>query len=218
MKLYKKSDLTFKHNMLVTNDNEVVAIDNEIVDLFNVFETNYQKACYMMNQPDPVPERSIDGFNRKHSGKHAELLVPTPRMDAKVNEALALMDELDNASVLEEANEILRSYQPIVDFIRDDEVLGIDGQFSVHKFDTPMLENPLELTMQDLIQAALIIASVRKDNYDFDYEIDSQPLSEQVDKMELQENAMQQQWAENFKPEGVDPYESEQEEGNASRD
>ena len=221
MKLYKKSDLEFRHGMLIANDGNVVAVDNEIIDLANELETEYQKACYLEEQPEPVPERSLDNFEREHyvGNPRLHVNINTPLLDAKIEEAMSIMTELDAASANNNINDLFEQFSPLVDFVASDEVLSIDGQVSQHKFDTPKIGNPLEITNQKLVFIAAKISYVRNGLFD---ELEVRFSEDKMLKDPLKrllENSSVKDVSKEFDPsDGVDPYEQEQTEGDKSGD
>ena len=215
MKLYKKSDLLSRHGLIISRDGDVVAIDNEIVDLANELETKFQAAMYLKDQPDPIPERSLEGFSRDHmEATNIEIQIETPLMDAEVAKSFALMDEVDSASIREDANKLLANFHPLVEFVLSDEVLGIDGQISQHKFDTPLLGNPLLIDGDAIVNAAIVVSQVEHNNYD-DIEVNCVD-GDELSFSELMTMKYGKGEMEIDPSNGVDPYEQEQTEGNES--
>jgi hypothetical protein len=151
MKMYKKSDLKLVNGLLVTEDGEVVMPDVRVVRQANELETLWQKAEYLAKQPSAQPMPSLDGFKRKSiHDTDALFTVTTPLMDRKAEEAVALMDELDDMATCEKANALLSEFSALLRFVREDVVLGCGGEVP-YLFDTPNLGSVLELTEQDLV-------------------------------------------------------------------
>jgi hypothetical protein len=151
MKMYKKSDLQLINGMLVSGD-EIVMPAASIVDQANRLETLVQKAEYLASQPSAAPMPSLDGFERKSENEIREHFTAiTPVTDAKVMEAMAIMDEADDIAISEAANELLANFTDLAKFVREDYV--IDCGTPVPAFDTPELGSILELTMDDVMHA-----------------------------------------------------------------
>jgi len=151
MKMYKKSDLKLVNGLLVTEDGEVVMPDVCVVRQANELETLWQKAEYLAKQPSAQPMPSLDGFKRKSiHDTDAMFTVTTPLMDKKAEEAVAIMDELDDMVTCEKANAMLTEFSSLLRFVREDVVLGCGGEVP-YLFDTPSLGSVLELTEQDLV-------------------------------------------------------------------
>lgn len=150
MKLYKKSDLTFKNGMLVDGEGNVVAPIPAIAKMANELETCLQKAEYAKGMPEvaeaPAP------FHRKSIGDELpvkEFTCETPLMDKRVEDTLALMDEIDTASTCDKINEVMRTrYAELLQWAADDAVVGTEGTLVL--FDTPTMGNPLEWTAENV--------------------------------------------------------------------
>lgn len=156
MKMYKKSELTINHGLLVSNDGDIVLPDSRIVDQANELETIAQQAEYLGRQPEATPMPTLDGFERmsiKDSGVKFNAI--TPLMDKKSEEAMKLMNELDDIATVDKANEMLAHFDALLDFINQDFV--VDCGDALYCFDTPTLGSVLELTKDDV---ANVIAKV----------------------------------------------------------
>ena len=153
MKMYKKNELKFVDGLLIADDGTIVAPSKKIVSQFNRFETLCQRYDYMIDQPDYSPMPSLDGFERKSSfGHKGGFAVKTPLLDAKVEDTMKLLDELDGAKAADDANEMLEEFEEMVLFICNDYVvdLGVVGG-ELERFDLPTLGDPLKLTEKDII-------------------------------------------------------------------
>lgn len=133
-----------KNGMIVSKDGDVLNIDSCIVDLANELETKLQKARYLAAQPKATPHPSLDGFVRKSENDIELFKCDTPILDAKNLEALEFMDEIDQLSLSEKMNDMLLGMKELVMFVKDDEVISMHEGMFLHKFDTPLLGNPLE--------------------------------------------------------------------------
>ena len=156
-KIIKKSELTFVDGMLVKDDN-VLCIEPCIIHQANMLETLAQKTAYLMAQPDYSPVPSLDGFERKFaSDKLCKFEVSTPTLDCKVQEAMDIMDELDDMTTANQANSMLELYRELYEFCSVDYVVGSFDDVNVIQFDMPTLGSPLELTtdtIENVIAAA----------------------------------------------------------------
>lgn len=155
MKMYAKEELEYKNGYLVNKENEVVAVDNEVVDLFNKLETDLQRSYWEKSQPKielPVAGK----FNRQseRGNVFAHIEAETPKLDKKIDEAIALMAELDDIEVSEKSNEYLKGLVPIQLFITDNMIIACE-QGVPHRFDLPVVGNPLELTSKKLADLVL---------------------------------------------------------------
>ena len=149
MKFYKKADLKFKRGYLCKGKGKVVAIDNEIVDLLNQLETDLQRARF--DKAHAVDLSPLDEKFVRKSVEELPVAVPeTPALDKKVAETLELMDELDHIDDVESVNAYIKSIKPLVHFVQDDEVIECE-HCTPHKFDLPIIGNPLNLTTEKLL-------------------------------------------------------------------
>lgn len=149
-KIIKKSEITFVDGMLVKDD-DVICIEPNIIHQANMLETLAQKTAYLAAQPDYSPAPSLDGFEREYaSDKLCQFTASTPILDAKVKEAMDIMDELDDVTTANQANSMLDNYRELYEFCSVDYVVGSLDKVNVIQFDLPILGNPLNLTTDDI--------------------------------------------------------------------
>ena len=154
MKMYKKNDLSFVDGMLVTEDGKVVVPSAKIVMQFNAFETMCQRHDYLVDQPDYSPAPSLDGFKRKSAfGHNGGFSAKTPLLDAKVEDTMKLLAEIDGANAAEQANDLLDEFERMILFICNDYVVDLGDGAELIKFDTPTLGDPLKVTEADVVAA-----------------------------------------------------------------
>ena len=148
MKMYKKKKLAYKNGYIV-KDGKVIAIDNEIVDLFNKLEEDYQRYLHEKNVNLVAPfatHYANKPFARatEHGKVFAHVEPKTPELDAAVEKAVKIMDEIDSIALAEKCNEYMKKMQPLFRFASSKRVLDCK-QAVQHQFDLPKLGNPLEL-------------------------------------------------------------------------
>ncbi len=158
MKMYKKNELSFIDGMLVTEDGKIVVPSKKIVNQFNDFETMCQRHDYMADQPDYSPAPSLDGFERKSAFGHAGGFVQnTPLIDAKVEETMKLLDELDRARATNDANDLLDEFEHMMLFVVNDYVVDLGDGAELVLFDTPTIGDPLKLTEKEIVSVIGVI-------------------------------------------------------------
>lgn len=143
MKMYEKNDLTYKNGLLVASDGSVVAIDNAIVDMANELETRIQQADYLKAQPQAVDIPTLNGFERKSEKEITPFVCETPVMDARTEQSMAIMDEIDSIAMTSRMNEQLKELSDLVVFAKEPTVFSAEQQVP-HRFDVPTMGNPLE--------------------------------------------------------------------------
>ena len=158
-KMYKKSKLTFKDSFIVTKKGKIVAIDNEVVDLMNTLEERLQRAIFIDDQPEACAGPDLSKFERIHAGVNVSVKHETPTLDQKVEESMLLMQEIDDSNSVTMLNMDLEGMRPLLEFIGSDTVISVEHS-TPHRFDTPRLGNPLELTIEDVIEAEMIIHDI----------------------------------------------------------
>lgn len=164
MKMYKKSDLTLNHGLLVSKDGDIILPESRIVYQANALETMIQKAAYLMDQPEATPMPSLDGFERRSidDSESRKFTVDTPVMDAKAEEAMKLMDEIDDVATADKANAMLDNFKSLLDFVTQDFVIDCGDQ--LYKFDTPMLGDVLKLNEADVVNAIAYVCGMTKED------------------------------------------------------
>ena len=148
MKMYKKSELTLNHGMLVTKDGDIVLPGSDIVAQANALETLFQKFEYLDDQPEATPAPTLDGFVRKSERSKPTFEPSTPTLDRQAHEAMAMMNELDRVEKFAKANCALHEFEALLDFAANDFVVDCGDELAM--FDTPMMGSILELTPKDV--------------------------------------------------------------------
>lgn len=163
MKMYKKSDLTLNHGLLVSKDGDIIMPDYRIVQQANGLETMVQKTAYLAHQPEATPMPTLDGFERMSidDSESRKFKVDTPVMDAKADEAMKLMDEIDDVATANKANAMLDTLKELFDFVTQDFVIDCGDQ--LYKFDTPVLGSVLELTEADVVKAVAYVCGMTEE-------------------------------------------------------
>lgn len=156
MKVYKKSELEVINGYLMTKDMEVVAVSPLFVRNVNALETFLQKASYVSDQPKAQAAPSLDGFKRRTNGREYEIKVETPLTDKAVEDGVALMRELSQASDVRKVNEIIKNFRVALDFLDSDYVMDAASEDTM-AFDTPLIDEAfggvLDVRAQDVIEA-----------------------------------------------------------------
>lgn len=148
MKMYKKSDLTIIDGIIIDKDGNIITPNLCIVSQANRLETLKQQIEYLKDQPAAQPAPSLKGFERESERETLTFVTDTPAIDAKVDEAMAIMDEIDDMHSVEHANAMADDFAELIEFVSRDYVIDCDEM--VKRFDTPTLGNVLELTKIDI--------------------------------------------------------------------
>jgi hypothetical protein len=172
--MYTKKQLTIVNGYLKAPDSTIVVVDPKVIVEANVLETLSQKADYLMAQPAATPMPTFDGFERKSIMDEIvpKFTVTTPMLDKRAEDALAIMEELDNVETANNANQVLELFAELFEFVKNDYVIdhGNDGSELV-RIDTPTLGNILELTDSEVVEViAKCSGLVKTDKDDEDLE------------------------------------------------
>ena len=155
MKIYKKEELEYKNGYIVKGD-DVIVVDPAVVCQANELESRLQKACHDYGVRDAKEKllqslHQNEEFNRvSEHGPKIKFKVDTSHLDKAVEEAEAIMDELDSLAEADKALAIIDEYEVLLKFINDDFVVSCDNAKLV-RFDLPIIGNPLELSADDFV-------------------------------------------------------------------
>lgn len=161
MKMYKKSDLTIVDGLLVNPDTgDIVTPSTATVWEANELERLVQKAMWLRDQPEATPAPDPADFVRvSEFGTGKPMFhTSTPTLDAKAEEAMRIMAELDDTALIEEANQLAQTLENLVAFVSSDNV--IDTEERPVRFDMPLLGSILELDHPSLMKAIGIAAGM----------------------------------------------------------
>lgn len=157
-KLIKKKDCKFKNQQIVKGD-ELIGIPYVVYGELTKLEVMLQQYYYLRSQPAYQAAPSLEGFKRKslvdESMPYIEM-PETPVGDARVEEAMKFMAEVDEVTNVAETNQMLDRFRDLVlwcdskKFVEDSCLLPID---------TPALGNPLKLTGETIANILMMIAS-----------------------------------------------------------
>ena len=145
MKMINKSECEYKGGYIVCNG-EVVCIDNEIVDLLNKLDTDVQRAQWEATNHPTVAMTPVEEFSpeSEHGAIYPVISASTPELDKMVENSLKIMEEIDSVHDTSLANEYIEGILPIIQFVNDDFIVSGE-QATQHRFDLPVIGNPLEL-------------------------------------------------------------------------
>lgn len=159
MKTYMKKELEFKSGLLF-HGSELVSVDPVIVDAVNKLESDAQLGYFNSKKAEAMEEfedvMSLE-FHRQSARPEIEFEVKTEHLDKAIDEAIAIMDDVDAERKGDKVREYLDMMAVVVQFVDDDFV--IDTECAPCRFDTPLIGNPLELEAEDLVKLAELAVS-----------------------------------------------------------
>ena len=79
----------------------------------------------------------------------------TPTLDKKIEESIALMDDIDTANKVDKLRAISAGYPKVIEFINSKEIIVCDD--NEYRFDLATLGNPLEFTVEKFRRVVSII-------------------------------------------------------------
>lgn len=144
MKLRNKSKLVWNNGYITTKKGKLVALPNNVLDELDMLEVKAEQNLHELKQPQPVEPEPFTRLGLELP--FAPLKVETPLLDQKVEESMALMEEIDEANTAEKVTEIVkRDYPNLARFVAEDEF--IPGT-RIERLNLPLIKNPLELDEQ----------------------------------------------------------------------
>ena len=158
MKFMKKEKLVYKNGYLINQKGKIVMPDYDVVYQFNNLEEEFQRALYLKAQPKAVAAPSMEGWE-KVSERDVDVedmfFAETPTLDKKIEESIALMDDIDAANKVDKLQAIAAEYPKVIEFINSKEIIVYDD--NEYQFDMATLGNPLEFTVEKFRRVVSVI-------------------------------------------------------------
>lgn len=158
MKFMKKDMLVYKNGYLMNKKGKIVMPDYDVVYKFNNLEEEFQKALYLKAQPKAVSAPSMEGWEKvsEHDVDVEDMFfAETPTLDKKIEESIALMDDIDAANKVDKLQAIAAEYPEVIEFINSKEIIVYED--SGYRFDMATLGNPLEFTIEKFRKVVSVI-------------------------------------------------------------
>ena len=158
MKFMKKEKLTYKNGYLINEKGKIVMPDYDVVYQFNSLEVEFQRAMYLKAQPKAVAAPSMEGWEKvsEHDVDVEDMFfAKTPTLDKKIEESIALMDDIDAANKVDKLRAISAGYPKVIEFINSKEIIVPDD--NEYRFDLATLGNPLEFTAEKFRRVVSVI-------------------------------------------------------------
>ena len=158
MKFMKKEKLTYKNGYLINEKGKIVMPDYDVVYQFNNLEEEFQRAMYLKAQPKAVAAPSMEGWEKvsEHDVDVEDMFfAKTPTLDKKIEESIALMDDIDAANKVDKLRAISAEYPKVIEFINSKEIIVYED--NEYRFDLATLGNPLEFTVEKFRKVVSVI-------------------------------------------------------------
>ena len=154
--LIKKEDCVFENNYIICQG-KIVEIPFPILHKLNELEELYQRALFVSKQPEGQAMPSLEGFEFESAVDEAmPVAVPnTPALDAKVQETLAFLEDIDEIEFCKKLNKLIEKFKPLFKFVRSSVIKDSSGYDQ--EIDLKYVGNPLELTearIMDILEFA----------------------------------------------------------------
>lgn len=147
MKLRNKSKLVWNNGYITTKKGKLVALPDKVQNELDLLEVQVEKSFHEQEQPKPAKPKPF-----KRLGLElplAPIKVETPLLDQKIEESMALMEEIDDASNAKKLVEVVENAFPnLARFVAEDEF--VPGT-CIERLNLPMIENPLELDQKKFL-------------------------------------------------------------------
>lgn len=158
MKFMKKDKLAYKNGYLINEKGKIVMPDCDVVYQFNNLEWEFQRALYLKAQPKAVAAPSMEGWEKvsEHDVDVEDMFfAKTPTLDKKIEESIALMDDIDAANKVDKLRAISARYPKVIEFINSKDIIVRDD--NEYQFDLATLGNPLEFTVEKFRKVVSVI-------------------------------------------------------------
>ena len=167
MKLYKKSECTFKKGMIIGPDNETLCLPDAVARQLDALDEAFQLWRYLAMQPAFHEPPTSEGFKRKlqrdvdRQWKKAK--TDTPLVDQAVKESLQFAKELEAIELTDSINLAYEKYADLLDFCADDEFAAHYGAGHIN---CVSLGNPLLLTTDKVMDTIDLVVKFSKGTTD----------------------------------------------------
>ena len=158
MKFMKKEKLTYKNGYLINEKGKIVMPEYDVVYQFNNLEEEFQRALYLKAQPKAVAAPSMEGWEKVSEydvDVEDMFFAKTPTLDKKIEESIALMDDIDAANKVDKLRAISAEYPKVIEFINSKEIIVYED--NEYRFDLATLGNPLEFTVEKFRKVVSVI-------------------------------------------------------------
>lgn len=158
MKFMKKEKLTYKNGYLINEKGKIVMPDCDVVYQFNSLEVEFQRAMYLKAQPKAMAAPSMEGWEKvsEHDVDVEDMFfAETPTLDKKIEESIALMDDIDAANKVDKLRAVSARHPKVIEFINSKEIIVYED--NEYRFDLATLGNPLEFTVEKFRRVVSVI-------------------------------------------------------------
>lgn len=155
-RLIKKEDCTFENNYVVKED-EIIPLGSTLTFKLNALEGIYQLALWLSKKPDFCAAPDINEWHKEYSeDDEMPFAIPeTPTLDAKVQETMAFLEDVDTVNFCKKMNTIIDDFRDVIMFARGSRF--VEG-YHPEPIDLKYLGNPLELTEARVMDVIEFIA------------------------------------------------------------
>lgn len=163
-KMIKKSELRYDNGYLSLEDGTVVTPANDMVVVaYNRLEIAVQKQNFARknglfeDKPEPV---TTDDFVPKSEWEvpTPSVKVETPSLDAKVEESMKIVDELDMLENADKANKLIERMEPLFEWAFSDMVMVKDEGCKL-RFNGLNMPSPLNITPDGITERCVFAAT-----------------------------------------------------------
>lgn len=151
-KLVNKSTCYFDNGYICCKDGEILGPALPVFEQLRSLEYMLQKVRYLDAQPEACPPPSLDGFEFvSERAKKIPRFEPfeTPNIDKAVEAGIGIRDEIKGMQITKAANKWIDEHPEVFEFVANDRF--VPSPFVSNPFDLHLLGNPLELTVEDLM-------------------------------------------------------------------
>ncbi len=166
-KLVSKSDLSFKHGYIIDKDGTVMNLSFRVWEQLIDLELMVQRAGFAKVHgisDDDNEQVTMDDFVPVHRYKVTfDTIVKTPMLDKKMDEAMQLMEEIENSQKATQLTKAINSMPELLEFVSSEYVL-VTSECAPQRYDLAIIGNPLDLTADTFKEIVKFLGDIECDD------------------------------------------------------
>lgn len=165
-KLVSKSDLSFKNGYIIDETGTVMNLSFRVWEQLIDLEMMVQRAGFAKVHgitDDNNEQVTMDDFVPVHRYKVTfGMVAKTPLLDKKMDEAMQLMEEIENDQKAAQLTKALNEMPELLEFISSEYIL-VTSEGAPQRFDLAIIGNPLNLTLDSLEEIVKFLGNIECD-------------------------------------------------------
>lgn len=165
-KLVSKSDLSFKNGYIIDETGTVMNLSFRVWEQLIDLEMMVQRAGFAKVNgisDDDNEQVTMDDFVPVHRYKVTfGMVAKTPLLDKKMDEAMQLMEEIEDSQKAAQLTEAINEMPELLEFISSEYIL-VTSEGAPQRHDLAIIGNPLDLTRDTLGEIVKFLGNIECD-------------------------------------------------------